>query len=216
MADGKATGGIRLIVLCSPSGAGKTTLAHRLLSDPSAPGLRFSVSHTTRPPRRGERHGTDYHFVDEATFLSIAGRDGFAEHAVVHGNMYGTSIEEIERIAGMEGTTGIVFDIDVQGAAQLAARYPGALRIFILPPSLVELERRLAGRGSESAQTMQVRLRNAVDEIRRYEEFDYIVVNDDLDRAFGELVAVVKAHGLERRFGAAAAEALLAEWEGRR
>ena len=203
----------RLVILCSPSGSGKTTLARRLIEDPDVPGIHFSVSHTTRPPREGEVDGRDYHFVDAARFRALVEAGGFAEHATVHGNLYGTAIEEIDRIRATPGARALVFDIDVQGARQLAGRYPDALRIFILPPSLAELERRLRGRGTESPEDLALRLENAVGELRRHGEFDHLIINDDLDEAHRALRSTLDGRGPGREAGAAVAEALIAEWK---
>ncbi|MBW2262300.1 MAG: guanylate kinase [Deltaproteobacteria bacterium] len=204
---------VQLVILCSPSGAGKTTLARRLLQDPDLPGIHFSVSHTTRPARDGEVDGRDYHFVDEALFRSTLEADGFAEHATVHGNLYGTSVEEIDRIRAIPGARAVIFDIDVQGADQLVERYPRALRIFILPPSLAVLEARLRDRGTETDEDLALRLGNAVGEVERYDTFDHIIVNDDLDEAHDRLKSAIRGHGPGREAGVAVAEALLAQWK---
>ncbi len=195
-----------LLILSSPSGAGKTTLKSRILTE-SHPELRFSVSHTTRRPRQSEVDGREYHFVDKATFLEMAGRDQFAEWAEVHGNLYGTSLREIELARASH--RGVVFDIDHQGARQIKAKMPGAIAVFILPPSMAELERRLRARASDDEQTVQRRLNNARAEIDHYAFFDYLIVNDDLDQAHRKLDAIVVAERARRARNAAIAERLL-------
>ena len=196
-----------LFIVCSPSGAGKTTLCRRLLE--RFADLTFSVSHTTRPQRPQEVDGRDYHFVDEATFERMAAGDEFAEWAMVHGNRYGTSNAEIRR-ASEEGRA-ILFDVDFQGAAQIRSTYPSAVAIFILPPSLDELRRRLQRRGTETKESLELRYRNALREIEAYPQFDYLVVNDDLERAVETLVGIVLAERARRTRRAAAAERLLGE-----
>jgi guanylate kinase len=196
-----------LIILSSPSGAGKTTLCRMLLQ--RFPDLRFSVSHTTRPRRPQEVDGRDYRFVDGATFDRMVAEGAFVEWAHVHGNRYGTSHAEIRR-AAEEGRS-ILFDIDCQGAAQIRARHPGAVAIFLLPPSLAELRRRLARRGTESPESLELRFRNAIREIEAYPRFDYLVVNDDLAQALETLAGIVLAERARRERSAAAAERLLAE-----
>lgn len=195
-----------LLMLCSPSGAGKSTLTRHLLG--AFADLMFSVSHTTRSPREGERDGVHYHFVERARFEAMRDEGRFAEHAVVHQNLYGTSTDEIER-AKRDGKTGIIFDIDVQGARQIKARLPQAVGIFILPPSMEELERRLRGRGTDADAVIARRLAKARDEIACYPSFDYLVVNDDLARAKATVSAIVMAERARRRRVAKAAEALL-------
>lgn len=207
---------IQLVILCSPSGAGKTTLARLVLADPQLGGMHFSVSHTTRAPRRGEVEGRDYYFVDEKAFRAILDRGGFAEHAVVHGKLYGTSVAEIDRISALAGARSILFDIDVQGARQLVKRYPDALTVFILPPSIQELRSRLSARATDSPEAVALRMRNAAEEIRSYREFDYLVLNDVLELARAELRTVIAAHRIGRTFRAHIAEALLAALEGGR
>ncbi|MBI5487147.1 MAG: guanylate kinase [Deltaproteobacteria bacterium] len=196
-----------LFIVCSPSGAGKTTLCRRLLE--RFGDMRFSVSHTTRRKRPQEVEGRDYHFVDQATFDGMAQRGEFAEWAVVHGNRYGTSNAEIRKAA--EEGRAILFDVDFQGAAQIRVRYPSAAAIFILPPSLGELRRRLEQRGTETRESLELRYRNALREIEAYPQFDFLVVNDDVERAVETLVGIVLAERARRTRRAAAAERLLAE-----
>ena len=198
-----------LLILCSPSGAGKTTLTRRLLGQ-FENDLGFSVSHTTRPPRPTEVKGRDYHFIARDEFTAMVGRGEFAEWAEVHGNLYGTSIAELDR-ARAEGRRGILFDIDYQGARQIKASLPSAVGVFILPPSLAELERRLRGRATEDEATTVRRLANARLEIEHYGIFDYVIVNDQLDRAYDHLRAVVLAEQSRRERHAKTCERMLAE-----
>ena len=196
-----------LLILSSPSGAGKTTLTHRLLGDKTVT-FRFSVSHTTRKPRAGEVNGQDYHFVDVDTFRAMAEGGEFAEWAHVHGNYYGTSVKEIER-AKTEGAGVLLFDIDYQGARQIRAKFPEAVGVFILPPSMEELRLRLEGRGSEDAATIERRFAKAQVEIEHYPFFDYIVVNEEVERAAAELRGIIYAERCRRFRQASKAEALL-------
>jgi guanylate kinase len=195
-----------LLIISSPSGAGKTTLCSRLRKE--FPELAFSVSHTTRRPRAGEEDGREYHFVDLPSFRRMATDNAFAEWAEVHGNCYGTSLREIEKARAAKAT-GILFDIDFQGARQIRAYVPEAVAVFILPPSLEELERRLRSRASDDEVTVQRRLANARQEIMNYAIFDYLVVNDDLDRAYDRLRGVVLAESARRQRKAPLAETLL-------
>lgn len=200
-----------LLIVSSPSGAGKTTLCNRLRGE--FPGLRFSVSHTTRKPRPTEVDGREYHFVDEVLFGQMVRAGAFAEWAQVHGHLYGTSLTEIE-IARANGF-GVLFDIDHQGARQLKASLPETVTAFILPPSLAELERRLRGRGTEDEPTTIRRLENAKGEIEHYAFFDYVIVNDDITQAYEKLRSVVYAERARRGRHAKLCEKLLAEWKGR-
>lgn len=195
-----------LLILCSPSGAGKTTLTRNLLAERSD--LTFSVSHTTRPPREGEQEGEAYHFVDRSTFLHMVADGRFAEWAEVHGNLYGTSTDEVQR-AVEEGKRGIVFDIDHQGARQIKAKLPEAIGVFILPPSLDELRRRLEGRATDSKDVIERRFAIAQHEIAHYPFFDYLVVNDDLGEAQRTVSSIVRAELARRRRVAQFAESLL-------
>lgn len=195
-----------LLIISSPSGAGKTTLTRRLLRE--FPDFRFSVSHTTRKPRANEVDGRDYHFVNEDTFRQIVRDNGFAEWAEVHGNLYGTSVDEIRR-ARDEGKIGVLFDVDYQGARQIKEKLPDAVGVFILPPSMDELRRRLEGRGSDDAASRQRRFEKAREEIGHYPFFDYMIVNDDLERALAELRGIVLAEGCRQWRVAPKAEALL-------
>jgi guanylate kinase len=197
-----------LLILSSPSGAGKTTLKTRILTE-SHPELRFSVSHTTRKPRQNEKDGREYHFIDRNRFVKMAEAGEFAEWAEVHGNLYGTSLHEIE--VARQGHRGVVFDIDHQGARQIKAKMPDAVSVFILPPSMAELERRLRTRASDDEETVKRRLMAARSEIDHYAFFDYLVVNDDLDLAHQKLDAIVVAERAKRARLSSTAERLLAE-----
>jgi guanylate kinase len=196
-----------LLILSSPSGAGKTTLTRKLRG--KFPTLRFSVSHTTRKPRQNEQEGRDYHFIERKQFDELVEREAFLEHAVVHENCYGTSQAEIERAKADPNCGGIIFDIDYQGARQIRAKVPDAVAVFILPPSMIELERRLRGRASESEEMVKKRFAAAHVEIGHYGFFDYLVVNDDIDNAFRHLEGIVLAERSKRVRRAELAERLL-------
>ena len=178
-----------LIVVSAPSGAGKTTLCReaRLLLD----GLAYSVSYTTRPPRPGEIDGTDFHFVTEAEFLRRRETGEFAEWATVHGNLYGTHAQALER--ALDAGLDILLDIDTQGARQLRQRYPEAVLIFIMAPSLTELEQRLRERRSDADAEIRRRLVRARAEIEQWRLYDYLVENRDLKDAVMQLVAIIQA-----------------------
>jgi guanylate kinase len=182
-----------LFIVTAPSGAGKTTLV-RLLFE-SDPGIRVSVSTTTRAPRPGEQEGREYHFVDVQTFLEMVGRGEFIEWAEVHGNYYGSSKRwiESELTAGRD----VLLEIDWQGAQQVRKAFAEAVGIFILPPSVAALQQRLSGRGTDSAETIARRLAAAQDEMRHVDEFDYVIINDDLQQALGNLLSVVSASRLQ-------------------
>lgn len=196
-----------LLILSSPSGAGKTTLT-RMLRE-KFPAMRFSVSHTTRKPRTNERDGRDYHFVDRTQFEELVEREAFLEWAHVHENCYGTSLAEIERAKSDPNCGGIIFDIDYQGARQIRAKVPDAVAVFILPPSMIELERRLRGRASDSEEVVRKRFAVAHVEIEHYGFFDYLVVNDDVASAFRHLEGIVLAERSRRTRRAELAERLL-------
>ena len=197
-----------LLIVSSPSGAGKTTLTRRLLQEFSE--FRFSVSHTTRRPRANEVDGQDYHFVDEKAFRDIIDGNGFAEWAEVHGNLYGTSVTEID-LARAAGKSGVLFDVDYQGARQIKEKFPHAIGVFILPPSMEELRRRLDSRGSDDADSRRLRFDKAREEIGHYPFFDYMIVNDELQRALTELRGIVLAEGCRQWRIAPKAESLLQE-----
>ena len=196
-----------LLILSSPSGAGKTTLTRKLQE--RFPELRFSVSHTTRKPRAQEVDGKDYHFTERSKFEELIRANAFVEWAEVHGNLYGTSVDEIERARLTDGCRGMIFDIDYQGARQIRAKLPEVVGIFVLPPSMMELERRLRGRASETEEVVQRRFAVAKREIEHYALFDYVIVNDDLTSAFDHLQGVVLAERSKRYRRALQAELLL-------
>jgi guanylate kinase len=196
-----------LLILSSPSGAGKTTLTRRI--ETSFPELRFSVSHTTRKARANEVDGRDYHFVDRGAFEKMVAAGAFLEWAEVHGNLYGTSVSEVERARAGNDCRGMIFDIDHQGARQIRAKLPDITGVFILPPSMDELVRRLRGRASETEDVVQRRFAVATKEIEHYALFDYLVVNDNVEVAFDELRSIIVAERARRQRRAALAESLL-------
>ncbi len=195
-----------LFVISSPSGGGKGTLIRRILTH--IPRLGYSVSWTTRAPRQAETNGRDYHFVTAEEFQAARERGEFLEWALVHGNFYGTSLKVVERelAAGRD----IVLEIDVQGAATVRRVGIEAVSIFILPPSFEILRRRLTGRQSENSQTLAVRLQNSRGEVEHYREFDYLVLNDDVERAATQLAAIVYAERARRPRQERLAERVLA------
>lgn len=177
------------VVIAAPSGAGKTTLARGLVERNDD--LRFALSATTRPPRTAERNGRDYRFVDDAGFDTLIESNGLLEWADVHSYRYGTLREGVER--ALQANECVVLDIDVQGARRVRELFPGAVLVFVLPPSADELERRLDNRGTESARERVVRLRTALGELGAVAEFDYIVVNDDVEASIAALESIVEA-----------------------
>jgi guanylate kinase len=186
-----------LLVVSSPSGAGKTTLCHRLMAEFER--ITFSISYTTRPRRGNEEPGVDYHFVDDGVFQTMVNENKFAEWARVHGHRYGTARETVEENLG--AGRDILFDIDWQGATQLKSKYPDeTVMVFVLPPSLDELAARLRKRGTDSAEVVARRLAKAKDELGHYGEYHYLLHNDVLDRAYSDLRAIyVAAHLTQSR-----------------
>lgn len=178
-----------LFVISAPSGAGKTSLCKEIID--FFPGLRHSVSYTTRPPRPGETDGIDYHFVSPETFSAMATEGAFAEWAEVHGNCYGTAISTLEscRAAGQD----VLLDIDCQGAAQLKKSWEQGVFIFVLPPSFDELRRRLRGRNTDAPEVIERRIANARGEIREASWYDYLVINDDFPVALEQLKGIFLA-----------------------
>lgn len=176
-----------LFVVSSPSGGGKGTLIRRVLG--SVPNLSYSVSYTTRTPRNGEVHGREYYFVNRETFETMVRGNEFLEWAEVHGNLYGTSKQQVavETAAG----TDIVLEVDVQGAASIRNLTLDSVSIFILPPSYETLRERLIARGTDSAEQLALRLNNAPEELRQFSCFDYVIINDDVDRAAHQLAAII-------------------------
>jgi len=178
-----------LFIISAPSGAGKSTLCQKLLRNVS--GLKLSVSFTTRPPRKGEIDDVHYSFISERKFRNMIHKGEFAEWARVHGNFYGTSLNRLKKMS-KEGYD-IILDIDVQGARQLKKNCGNAIYIFILPPSMKALRQRLASRKTESEDKMKMRLERAQDEIAAYKDYDYVIINDKLEKAYREFESVILA-----------------------
>ena len=185
-----------MLVISSPSGAGKSTLARDLLANDTA--ITLSVSVTTRPPREGEIDGTDYHFISHDQFAGLRDSDDLLEWAEVFGNYYGTPRAAVEE--ALSNGRDVLFDIDWQGTQQLAqAMADDLVRVFILPPSAEELSRRLINRAQDSAAVVAKRMAEAANEISHWPEYDYVIVNDNLDRAKAELAAILRAERLKRK-----------------
>jgi len=182
-----------LFVVAAPSGAGKSSLVKALMEVDA--GVRPSVSHTTRAPRGQEAHGREYHFVDDAAFDALIAAGDFLEWAQVHSNRYGTSRQAIE--ARMAAGADVVLEIDWQGALQIRRRFANAVLIFVLPPSWEELRARLTRRGEDSAGTIELRLRNAREELAQARHFDYVIINEIFERALFDLQAIVHAQRLK-------------------
>ena len=178
------------IILSAPSGAGKTSLCRELFK--VFPDITESVSYTTRAPRPGEVEGEAYFFVSKEEFMRMVEQDAFAEWATVHGNMYGTALSTLEE-ARKKGVD-LVLDIDCQGARRLKEQFDGGIYLFILPPSIKELRRRLEDRSSDDQEVIERRILRAADEIRESRWYDYIIINDDFEVACRELSAIVIAH----------------------
>ena len=176
-----------LFIFSAPSGAGKSSLARALVD--SSPDIAVSVSHTTRDARPGEEHGIHYFFVSADEFRNMVAAGAFLEHAQVFDNFYGTSRKAVEDL--LEQGKNVILDIDWQGARAIKAQMPEARGIFILPPSRKELENRLRGRGQDSEEVIARRMRDAVSEMSHFNEFDYVVVNDDFDAALADLRAIM-------------------------
>ena len=182
------------IILSSPSGGGKTTIAHKLLAMRRDVG--YSVSCTTRPPREGEADGRDYHFLSAKEFKSGQKAGKFAESAEVHGHLYGTLRAEVERV--LSSGKHVIMDIDVQGSRQFAAAFPDSVLIFILPPSAKALIDRLEARGTEDPKSLIRRFRSAIDELKAIDLYQYVVVNDEVDSAVAAISTIIEAEGLKR------------------
>jgi guanylate kinase len=190
--DRRARG--NLLVVAAPSGGGKTSLVNALLESDSR--LALSVSHTTRPPRRGERDGEHYHFVTAKVFEKLAEENAFVEHATVFGHQYGTHAGLLEKqlASGLD----VILEIDWQGARQVRAQFPDCRSVFILPPSLGVLRERLSRRATDSEEVIAQRMEAARTEISHWQEFDFLVVNDHFDSALGDLAAIVRSQRLAR------------------
>lgn len=184
-----------LLVLSAPSGAGKTTLARRLIRE--VPRAHFSISVTTRPARGAEKDGVDYHFVDTLTFKERIDRGDFVEWAEVHGHFYGSPQASVDEVRQDNGIA--VFDIDVQGGSSIRRKHEDAVLVFVVPPSMEELERRLRDRKTDSEETINRRMLGARSEIERgIATYDYVIVNDDLERAYAQLLSIVTAERCRR------------------
>lgn len=197
-------------MISAPSGTGKTSLVLKLLE--RVEGLRFSVSYTTRPMRAGERDGVDYHFVDDRRFTEMVAEGAFLEHAEVFGRRYGTGRDAT--VAALDAGTDLVLEIDVQGAAQIRASGLGTVSVFVVPPSYAELVRRLRRRGSDDDAQIARRLETSRLEAGEYRYYDYVVVNDEFDRALDDLAALVRAERLRRERRVAEIEAILETFPG--
>ncbi len=178
-----------LFMIIAPSGAGKSSLVGALLAQ--EPAIKLSISYTTRAPRPGEQHGREYYFITEADFLEKRERGEFLESAKVHGNYYGTS--KIRIAEQMQAGTDVLLEIDWQGAQQVKKQFPQAMGIFILPPSITELERRLKNRGQDDEEVIRRRVLAAEGEIAHASEFEYVIINEEFSTALSELNAIVKA-----------------------
>ena len=181
-------------ILSAPSGGGKTTIARMLLA--RRPDLGYSVSCTTRAPRAGEVQGRDYYFISRAEFIAKREQGAFAESAEVHGNLYGTLRAEVERV--MSDGKHVVMDIDVQGAVQFIRAFPLSVTIFILPPSAEVLLERLRGRNTETSAQLAARLQSALQELQQVDEYEYVVINDDLERAVASVESIIDAEVVSR------------------
>jgi guanylate kinase len=196
-----------LFIVAAPSGAGKTSLTRALLE--SEPDMLLSVSYTSRAPRPNERDGVHYHFVTRAEFEAMIARDEFFEHAVVHGDLKGTSRKVVEQNLALGRD--VLLEIDWQGARQVRAQLSGTVSMFILPPSRAELERRLRARASDSEDTIRRRLADSKRDMEHAREFDYLVVNDDFDTALADLRQIVQAHRAGKHAPKRDCDALLAD-----
>ena len=183
-----------LFIITAASGAGKTSLIKALLAEDTH--LKLSISHTTRKPRSSEVDGVDYHFVSDETFLAMLGEAKFLESAEVHGARYGTAESTVEALLKL--SYDVVLEIDWQGAAQVRLLYPEAISIFVLPPSIDTLERRLNSRGQDSVEVIAKRVAAARTEMRHVGEFDYVTINDDFDVALQDIRAIIRSHRLAR------------------
>ena len=182
----------KLFVFAAPSGAGKTTLVHAVVSKHQDE-LRFSISYTTRAPRRNEAHEVDYLFVDEEEFMRLRDAGEMLEYAQVFDNYYATSRSQVEK--HLDDCHSVILEIDWQGAQQVRESMPECISIFILPPSVTELERRLRARNTDSEEVIERRLRDALSDMSHWDEFDHVIINDDLNRAINDLEDVLTGNG---------------------
>ena len=185
---------ISVFIISAPSGSGKSTLVHRLLQ--SDPNLAFSISYTTRLPRGAEVNGVDYNFLSREQFEEHLARDEFLESAEVYGNYYGTHRSAIDN--AIRERKDLVLDIDVQGARQLKVAIPGAISIFVLPPSREVLEQRLRARSQDSEEVIQRRLKAAAEEVRNYIQYDYVLINREIEKSAGRLATIVQAERMRK------------------
>ena len=198
-----------LFVVVAPSGAGKTSLVKALLE--REPNIKLSISYTTRKPREGEVNGRDYHFVDRAAFEKMIEQGDFLEYAAVYGNYYGTSKRWIEN--QLSGDHDVLLEIDWQGASQLKSIFPNLMGIFILPPSLAELRKRLESRGKDAPEAIERRMASAREEISHVLEFEYIIVNERFEAALSDLISIVHATRVSRAQQAVRLASLLGEFK---
>ena len=198
----------QLIIISSPSGGGKGTLIREVLE--VLPDVGYSVSFTTRAPRFGEENGKHYHFVTREQFQEAIANGEFLEYAEVHGNLYGTSALQTEEMTSRG--TDVILEIDVQGAAKIREKVP-AIGIFILPPSFEILKARLTSRATEGSDDLALRLRNSIDEVRQYKDFDYVVVNDDVPIAARKLAAIILAERQRRNRQSEAVQGILSSFD---
>lgn len=181
-------------MVSAPSGTGKTTIIKKVLK--KIPDLYFSVSHTTREKRKGEKEGRDYYFVDEKTFKKLIKKGQMLEWAKVHKNYYGTSKREI--FSKIEKGIDVLLDIDTQGSFQIKKKYPSSIHIFVMPPSYEELEKRLRGRGDLEESKINIRLNNAKREVKKWSRYDYVIVNDDLKKAVNSMINIIYSFKLKK------------------
>ena len=199
-----------LFVISGPSGTGKSTLCRKVLS--KIKNLFFSVSHTTRRKRENEHDGKDYYFISEEQFKRMIDSKEFIEWAIVHGNYYGTSKKEIEEKTSKGD---VLLDIDVQGASQIKSKFKNAIFVFIMPPSYDELKNRIINRGNENLASVEKRLKIAKEEIKCYKNYDYIVINDELDKAVEELSSIIISERCAERKNSEEVRRIIATFRGK-
>jgi len=185
-----------LYVLSGPSGSGKTTLAKHVVNTVNY--VDFAISYTTRKIRDGEKDGIDYKFIDEKKFRFMIDSNQFAEWAEVHGNLYGTPIDEIDKV--LDKGIDILLDIDVQGSLQIKTKYTNSIHIFLIPPDLITLRKRLSNRNTENSSELEKRMEMAIKEISRIKDYDYIIVSDNIDKSLRKLESIIEAVRLKTKF----------------